>query len=621
MKKTFLYGAALFSLSLSAQQQPSKQRLCGFDQILEQDDRSNPGAREAVEDLVRKIKVEQKKNPSAFKKTVNGVYEIPVVVHVIEGGDGGFSRTDAQIQTWIENANKMYAGTYPWPSNGVPTDFGTSAVFPIKLVLAKRTPNCTETTGIVRYNGSSLPGYTTYGMAQQTANGATRVAIKNLAPHWPEASYFNIYLINMFDGDATPNAGLMGFAAFPTTQDSQYESFMKAGTVTNLHDTTFAHEFGHAMGLYHTFQGGDYEAPTNASTYCPPSTGDCTKDNDMVCDTERAGAAYYGAPPSNAQINPCTQTNYQGVQYNMMNYTNSVAQKFTPGQGERIDGLFMLLRSSLTSSKGATPISAPTGSTTPIAACAPTGVTNIGNYFIGPTSVKLGEINNATKALYTNDPTYYVDYTSESCLKKIHTNLTVNQPQTIEVGIYQNPQYVRVWIDYNNNGVFEDSELVASGDDVPVGADLKGTFTGTFTPPSTAVMNTPLRMRVIAEGFDEEDPITFATCGQLNYGQAEDYSVTLLASLATNEVKANSNDDLVIYPNPVATGDKIFIKAKNGKNLKVSISDMAGRVVSTPAVAEEGNGIYKVTQQLEKGVYMMQISNGKESKTSKLIIK
>lgn len=616
MKKTFLYGAVLFSLSLSAQQQ---QKLCGFDQLLEQQDKDNPGAREALESIARKIQLEQKKNPSAFNKTVNGVYEIPVVVHVIEGGDGAFSRTDLQIQTWIENANKMYAGTYPWPANGVPADFGTSAVFPIKLVLAKRTPSCTATTGIVRYNGSSLPGYNTYGMAyQQTVNGASRTAIKNLAPHWPEASYFNIYLISMFDGDPTPNAGLMGFAAFPNSADNQYESFMKAGTVTNLHDTTFAHEFGHAMGLYHTFQGGNYQAASGSQNYCPPATtGNCTKDNDMVCDTERAGAAYYGVPPTNAQINPCTQTNYQGVQYNMMNYTNSVAQKFTLGQGDKIQGLFMMLRSSLTTSAGGT-APGPVFSSPIAAACVPTGVTNVDDYLIGPISVKLGQINNATSALWTGDPSYYIDYTGQSCLKNVHTSLAINEPQTIQVGIFQNVQSVRVWIDYNNNGTFEDSEMVAGGDDVPVGADLHGTFTGTFTPPPSAVTGTPLRMRVIADGFD--DAISFSPCGQLNYGQAEDYSVTLVSGLSTNEVKAK-NDDLVVYPNPVATGDKVFIKAKNAKNLKVSISDMSGRLVASPSVIEEGNGIFKVNQQLEKGVYMIQVSNGKESKTSKLIIK
>lgn len=614
MKKIFLYGAMLFSFSLTAQQQ---QRICGFEQELELQDRANPGLRQVFDKIIKNIETERKANPlSVSNKTVNGIYEIPVVVHVIEGNNPSFTRTDTQIQQWLDKANQMYAGTYAWPSSGVPADFGTSAVFPIRLVLAKRDPNCSATTGIVRYNGGSLSGYNTSGMAYQTTSGASRAAIKGLAPHWPEASYFNIYVITTFDGSTTPNAGLMGFAAFPNNLDSNYESFMKTGVVTNPHDTTFAHEFGHAMGLYHTFQNGTYDAVPGDSDYCPPTTGVCGSDDDQVCDTERSGSGYSEWPvPSNSTINSCTGANYQGVQYNMMNYSNSVAQKFTAGQGDRINDSFMLFRSSLTTSKGATALPAtPAPSVVPVTACAPSGLANPGNYLAGPVSVKLGQIDNASPGYWAAHTLYYVDYTTKACAMNVYTPLLVGQQQTIEVGIFQNTQNVAVWIDYNNNGTFETNEKVASGNDVPLGADLYGAFTGTFTPPATATLNTPLRMRVIA------DDGVLTPCGQLQYGQAEDYSVMLVTNLATNEVKAD-NGDLAIYPNPVATGDNVFIKAKNGKNLKVSISDMSGRLVASPSVSEEGNGVYKINQQLEKGVYMVQISNGKESKTSKLIIK
>ncbi|WP_415329192.1 GEVED domain-containing protein [Chryseobacterium sp. MMS23-Vi53] len=622
MKKTFLYGAILFSLTLTAQQQ---QRLCAFDQHLEEQDRDNPGARQAIDDIVRKVQAQKKKNPnSTFNKTVNGVYEIPVVVHVIypTGAAIGstYNKTDAQIQAWLDRANQMYAGTYAWPSS--PADFGTSAAFPIKLVLAKRDPNCNATTGIVRYDGGGITNYNTSGVRQQTTNGATTTQIKTLAPHWPEDTYFNIYVVSMFDGDTTPNAGLMGWAAFPTTANSGYESFMKSGVVTNTHDTTLAHEFGHAMGLYHTFQGGNYAAQSGTTGYCPPAgTGDCTQDNDQVCDTEVSGAAYFQFPsPTNSQTNPCTGVNYQGVQYNIMNYTNSPAQKFTLGQGDRIQDLFMLIRGSLTTSKGATAISGSTGSVTPVAStCAPSGIATPGNYLVGPTSVKLGQINNASAGYWSGAPNYYVDYTSRACQMNINTQLLVNQPQNVQVGFSGNPQSVRVWIDYNNNGAFEASELVASGDSVALDPTTgEGNFSGNFIPPATAVLNTPLRMRVLA---DYNDPAVISACGQLNYGQVEDYSVTLVTTLlGTSDVKAD-NDDLVIYPNPVASGDQVFIKAKNAKDLKVIISDMSGRRIASPSLTEQNTGVYKINQTLKTGVYMVQISNGKDSKTSKLIIK
>ncbi|MCS3530756.1 zinc-dependent metalloprotease [Chryseobacterium sp. JUb7] len=627
MKKTFLYGAVLFSLSLSAQQQL---RNCGFDQTLDVQDKTNPGLRDTFDKIIKNIHAQKKNSPSsAFGKTVNGVYEIPVVVHLVHPSGAAigttYNKTDAQIQAWLDNANQMYAGTYAWPAAGTPADFGTSAVFPIRLVLAKRDPNCNATTGIVRYDGGTLAGYNQSGMAYQSANGASRTAIKGIAPHWPEASYFNIYVISMFDGDATPNAGLMGFAAFPNNLDSNYESFMKSGVVTNPYDTTFAHEFGHAMGLYHTFDGGNYAALPGAADYCPPTTGVCANDDDEVCDTERAGSGYQLWPvPTNSQINPCTGANYQGVQYNMMNYSNSVAQKFTAGQGDRIEDLFMLIRSSLTTSKGATVLPSTSVNTTPIAAtCNPTGIANPSTgsaYLSGPTYVKLGDINNASASTWPGAPAFYVDYTTKSCLANAHTLLNINQQQTVEVGFLKAAtadQSLRVWIDYNNNGTFEASELVASGNNVAANPDGYGTFTATFTPSSTAVMNTPLRMRVLA---DRNSPSSFSPCGQLGFGQIEDYSVTFVNNLSTNDLKADNND-LVLYPNPVASGDKVFIKAKNAKNLKVSISDMSGRLVANPSLTQENTGIYRINQTLEKGVYMVQISNGNEIKTSKLIIK
>jgi len=622
MKRIFLYGALVLSVSLTAQQQ----RWCGFDQTIQEQDKANPGLRQTFDKIIQKVHAEKKNNSSsAFGKTVNGVYEIPVVVHLIypSGAAVGstYNKTDAQIQAWLDRANQMYAGTYAWPAAGVPADFGQAQVFPIKLVLAKRDPNCNATTGIVRYDGGNLAGYNASGMAYQTASGASRAAIKGLAPHWPEASYFNIYVISMFDADPTPNAGLMGFAAFPNNLDANYESFMKSGVVVNPHDTTFAHEFGHAMGLYHTFQGGTYDAVPGAADFCPPTTGVCASDDDGVCDTERAGSGYTLWPvPTNSQLNPCTGVNYQGVQYNMMNYSNSVAQKFTSGQGDRINDLFMLIRSSLTTSKGATALPAtPVVTGTPVAAaCTPPGVTTPGSYLVGPTSVKLGQIDNSSAGYWTGAPSYYIDYTTQACRMNSYTELLVTQQQTLQVGFVNNDQSVRAWIDYNNNGTFETSELVATGDDVAVDANGQGLLSATFTAPASAVLNTPLRMRVIADA--PNNPATMTACGQLAYGQAEDYTVKFVTTLGTADVKASDND-FVIYPNPSIAGDKVFIKAKNAKNLDVTISDMSGRLVATPSLTQESNGTFRVNHNLEKGVYMVQISNGKDTKTAKLIIK
>ncbi|MBB6332036.1 hypothetical protein HNP24_002986 [Chryseobacterium sediminis] len=621
MKKTILCGAMLLSLSISAQQ---KKDWCDFDNEQRVHQRQNAEIDEMVRNIRNKIisgdQSTAAKNGSAYK-IVNGVYEIPVVVHVIAptGAAIGtaYNKSDAQIQAWLDHCNQMYAGTYQW-AQGIPADFGNAATMPIKLVLAKRDPNCNATTGIVRYNGGALAGYDTYGVKRSGTDGVTTAQVKTIAPHWPEASYFNIYIMNKVDGGGT--YGIMGWAGLPQNADANYESFMKSFVVTLQDDITLAHEFGHSMGLLHTFGNANAQPPqgTTSVTYCPATTNNCATDDDQVCDTERSRSLLNDPAPTNNDMNYCTGANYQGVQYNMMNYTNPIAFKFTSGQHDRAALYFFLMRGSLSTSLGATAPSAAAAIGTPIAAtCNPAGITTPDNYFVGPTLVKLGSINNATTGYWQNNTNFYEDYTISSCLKATATELSATGTHNLQVNVSASNNDLRVWLDYNNNGTFEASELVASADNIIADPVTEiGTYSTTITAPASVVLNTPLRMRVLV---DDENP-NMTPCGQLMYGQVEDYTVKFVTNLGTNEVKADNND-LTVYPNPVATGDKIFIKAKNGKNLKVSISDMSGRLVASPSATEEGNGIFKVDQQLEKGVYMIQISNGKDSKTSKLIIK
>ncbi len=154
----------------------------------------------------------------------------------------------------------------------------------------------------------------------------------------------------MLDGDNS-TGGLMGWAGFPTNPNIKYDSFFKAAAVTNTDDITLAHEFGHAMGLYHTFNGGSPRQSPAVQITARLLPVPVPRIMIKYAIPERSGSAYQLYPaPANTQINPCTGNNYQGVQYNMMNYSNSSAKKFTAGQGERIHDSFLVIRGSLVSS-------------------------------------------------------------------------------------------------------------------------------------------------------------------------------------------------------------------------------------------------------------------------------
>lgn len=107
------------------------------------------------------------------------------------------------------------------------------------------------------------------------------------------------------------------------------------------------------------------------------------------------------------------------------------------------------------------------------------------------------------------------DFTSQSA------NLYKTATYTIELtpGFVSGAAYFEYWtvyIDYNQNGIFEANEIVAKGH----GAIR---INKSFPIPATAT-NGPTRMRIqMQEGIQETDP-----CAIYTYGEVEDYTVVIM---------------------------------------------------------------------------------------------
>lgn len=632
MKRIILCFALMFCVNVFSQ---NVQNICGFDQIMSQMDAKNPELkknREAMEARLASMNKQSILNKSGATTSWNGlytgqVYEIPVVVHVIESqaaANTNLHLTDQEIIDWLDRANKMYATTYGhgFYAEGTGPDGGN--IIPFKLVLAKRSPSCTPTTGIIRYNGSTLPSYDTRGVKMQSSSGVADYQIKNeLAHHWPENSYFNIYVVIGFDGQQQLSYGLMGYAKFPNSYDYDYESFMKVATVKNQNDTTLTHELGHAFGLYHTFGSADYTIHSGDPDYCPVTTGDCTVDDDRICDTERAGAAYYQYPaPSNSEINPCTNQNYQGVQYNIMNYSNT-NRKFTEGQRDRAVLLMMEYRKNLlNSTAGKDPaIVIPSPVTIAAAQCNPAGTahpTN-NNFAIGPYKVSFADINSMSNGYDSDEaaPVYYADYSTATCIRPAYyTDLSATASTPLKItylnGFGQADKFkTKVWIDYNNNGSFEDSELVVNSTSAnPLASGASVTLTNNISVPASAVKNVYLRMRigVDAATYASTALPDFTACSQLQYGQMEDYAVRIVSALGTSEVK-ESSDTKIIY---TKSDNKLqLVGGKNATFGDYQIYDMSGKVLQKGT--SKTNEV-QINQPLLKGVYIINYGDKKESK-------
>ncbi len=499
MKKLLLFLMILVSGVAQAQ-------LCGFD--------GAHGQRMLTDSAYRNIVNAAKARYTSMMQTAgqNGIqlttgygteYQIPLVVHVIHtGGSVGttYNPSTSTINSMISYLNEAYEATYA----SYPDTNSGGVRIPIKFVLAQRDPSGSATSGINRVDGSSLSGYSLYGVKRNGSNGATDSAVKSLSV-WDPADYYNIWVVNKIDSnDGTFGTYTAGYAYFPGASASIDGTVMLATTATSG-NVTLPHEIGHAFSLYHTFQGD------GTGSTCP-TNGNCTTDGDLVCDTEphKRTLGFCGS----GMTNTCVSATYDdAVAKNIMNYATCM-DRFTPGQRTRVMDAMTNERSGLGSSLG---VLAP-GSYPKVAACTTTiSGGNAGNGFeMGPTQVILNDLRSSSNG-YTNDN--YRNYVDRS--KQQQANVIAGESYTLTVQTTTNRQRVQVYIDYNNDSTFSGGELVY---------DHTGTIsntenhTTTLTIPTSGITTcTPLRMRVLADYYTAT-PVTNG-CGTMAYGQAEDFAI------------------------------------------------------------------------------------------------
>ncbi len=133
---------------------------------------------------------------------------------------------------------------------------------------------------------------------------------------------------------------------------------------------------------------------------------------------------------------------------------------------------------------------------------------------IGISNVLFGSINHASSDASEG----YKDFTCGNS-----TTLIAGDPIPINITTgTTNNENVKVWIDYDNNGVFNNATELAY-----TSSNHFLNHLGVVNTSASAVLNTPLRMRVMDD--NATNAIT-AACNNPQNGQAEDYTVTFVAN-------------------------------------------------------------------------------------------
>jgi PKD repeat protein len=239
-----------------------------------------------------------------------------------------------------------------------------------------------------------------------------------------------------------------------------------------------------------------------------------------------------------------------------------------------------------------------TGFPVPVAAaCQPASMTP--GFGLGIDSVRLTA---AGRILTNSTPDATDGYRDYSCSKQ--GVIFRNESATLRVrNIQRQGARAVAWIDFDNNGDFD-----PTGEQVMLSAVQTGAHVSTFIVPATAVVNTPLRMRV---GTDWVNNPALTPCASPQYGQMEDYTVfirdTVLATAAERMPLAVS-----VLPNPTVDGH-LHVQLRgavpgiaDGAPLTLTVRSVLGNVVARrtllvrPAASAELD-----LSELPRGVYIL----------------
>jgi PKD repeat protein len=299
---------------------------CYFDELMQQRRAADPAIDQRLDqmrDQVREYLDNNKQGGPVLKNGGNANLVIPVVVYIVHN-NGTENITDNQVMSQINVLN-----TYFDP-HGIQFCLATTNG-------AAPLPG-TTTPGIIRIQNAAL----------MDLDVNTEHAALTATSPLPASRYLRIWVVRNINNGTASGLALMPETA-PPALDGIVMDFNAFGNILTCGCTTLspntqngrilAHEVGHYLGLYHTFEGGC--AGMNPST--------CGDEGDEVCDTPPVNSPNSGC----TAINSCNETPVDLPDHinNYMDYTSeNCLTQFTVGQRNRMHGMIALYRSLLISS-------------------------------------------------------------------------------------------------------------------------------------------------------------------------------------------------------------------------------------------------------------------------------
>lgn len=222
--------------------------------------------------------------------------------------------------------------------------------------------------------------------------------------------------------------------------------------------------------------------------------------------------------------------------------------------------------------------------------------------------VSLGSISNETGCSSGG----YGNFTDLS------TTLERNMTHEITLGTGYGDMYTSVWIDFNDNFVFEEDELLV--DNVIIGFN-QGSGNHFTTEPLTLPENAPLGEHVMRVKTRWSQPVPNNPCDSFPYGETEDYIVDItLFTGVENEMQARTDIDIIPRGNQQY---EITLRTNDLKETLIfNLFSVTGQKLVENRI-DQVDGLYSYPLDMSyasPGVYLVRIGNTRFGEIKRIVI-
>lgn len=222
--------------------------------------------------------------------------------------------------------------------------------------------------------------------------------------------------------------------------------------------------------------------------------------------------------------------------------------------------------------------------------------------------LKLGTIENNSGC----DPNGYGDYTY------LITDLELGFVNKLTITTNYGDQYVKVWIDYNDNFLFENNEMVV--DDYVI---APGQGAGTYMEEIDLIVGyeASLGEHMMRAKTNWNSGVPDDACEETSYGETEDYMVNLVQTTGVNELTREPNE-LIIGSSSDDRFKLSFTAVNLSENLILTVHNTSGQKVIQNWVYNNG-GKYEYDFDMSHappGVYLVRLGSSNFGKVKKIVV-